>query len=93
MTDSRDPISGPVPADANDDPDSQTFFDDEPAANDKRGRTLGDSTSPNAGYTGGLAEGTESAAGMRQVVVDEATERRRQTGEDEPPANLAQQDQ
>jgi hypothetical protein len=30
---------------------------------------------------------------MRQIVVDEATERRREGTDDEPPANLAQQDQ
>ena len=91
-----------MPADATDDADSQTFFEDDAPARpagssvDRVGDAsgaLGDAASPNVGYTGGLAEGTQSAAGMRQVVVDEATERRRHGTEDEPPANLAQQDQ
>lgn len=102
MTDSRDRISGPVPADVPDDSDSQTFFEGAPArastadvdpVPDAGDDALGDGSSPNAGYTGGLAEGTQSAAGMRQIVVDEATGRRREGADDEPPANLAQQDQ
>lgn len=47
----------------------------------------------NAGYTGGLAEGAEDAVGMRQVVVGEATEARREGEDVEPPSNLGQQDQ
>ncbi|HET7829316.1 MAG TPA: hypothetical protein VFL03_07145 [Candidatus Limnocylindrales bacterium] len=93
MTDSRDRISGPAPADAMDDPDSQTFFEGQAPVGDAGGDALGDGSTPNAGYTGGLAEGTQSGAGMRQIVVDEATERRREGTDDEPPANLAQQDQ
>jgi hypothetical protein len=93
MTDARDRISGPGPEGEPDDPDSQTFFEDEGGVRDRAGDSPRDATSPNAGYTGGLAEGTESAAGMRQIVVDEATDRRARGAADEPPANLAQQDQ
>jgi hypothetical protein len=95
MTDSRDQISGPRPEDQPDDPDSQTFFEDEPDAGIARdaGEALGDRSAPNAGYTGGLAEGNQGAVGMRQTIVDEAMDRRRQGSDDEPPANLAQQDQ
>jgi hypothetical protein len=106
MTDSRDPIAGPTPA-AGDtpedraatDPDAMTFFEDEAPANitaggnGLEGDATGGQPGPNAGYTGGLAEGNQAAVGMRQVVVDEATERRREGIDDEPPANLAQQDQ
>jgi hypothetical protein len=96
MTEAREPIGGPRPGDEPDDPDSQTFFPDEapvgPSA-DAGGDALGDGSTPNAGYTGGLAEGAGSAAGMRQIEVDEATERRRQGADEEPPANLGQQDQ
>lgn len=49
--------------------------------------------SANAGYTGGLAEGAEDAVGMRQIVVDEATEARREGADVEPASNLGQQDQ
>jgi hypothetical protein len=96
MTDPREPIGGPRPGDELDDPDSQTFFQDEPsvgASADAGDDALGDGSTPNAGYTGGLAEGAGSAAGMRQIEVDEATHRRRQGNDEEPPANLAQQDQ
>ena len=93
MTDSRDPIGGPVPADTSDDPDSQTFFEGRTPVGDAGGDALGDGSAANAGYTGGLAAGTQGAAGMRQIVVDEATGQRGEGTEDEPPANLAQQDQ
>ena len=93
MTDARDRISGPGPEGEPDDPESETFFDDEGGVRSAAGDPSHDATTPNAGYTGGLAEGTQGAAGMRQVVVDEATDRRRQGADDEPPANLAQQDQ
>lgn len=49
--------------------------------------------SANAGYTGGLAEGAEDAVGMRQIVVDEATEARREGEDVERASNLGQQDQ
>jgi len=99
MTDSRDRISGPTPADSPDDPDSQTFFEDEPGAastrrpDNLRGDASGDASidglPTDAGYTGGLATGVGSAAGMRGLIADE------QAGEDggETDANLAQQDQ
>ncbi|HKF84538.1 MAG TPA: hypothetical protein VKB30_02065 [Candidatus Limnocylindrales bacterium] len=103
MTDSHDRISGPRPEDEPDDPDSQTFFEDQASfrasagtpdlEGDGRRDALSDGSTPNAGYTGGLAEGDQSAVGMRQIQVDETTQRRREGRDDEPPANLAQQDQ
>ena len=99
MTDSRDRISGPTPADSADDADSQTFFEDEPAAaTSGRGGDLDSGATggadrdplPTAGYTGGLATGTGSAAGMRGLMADEQAGDER-TGEAD--ANLAQQDQ
>jgi hypothetical protein len=100
MTDSRDRISGPTPADSADDPDSQTFFDDEPPerapggrtdlAGDAGGAAIGDGMSPDVGYTGGLAGGTGSAAGMRAIIRDDRAADQR-AGEREE--NLAQQDQ
>ena len=38
MTDSRDRISGPAPADSADDAESQTFFHDEPPEGASGGR-------------------------------------------------------
>ena len=100
MTDSRDRVSGPMPADTADDADSQTFFDDEPpeGAAARRGDLAGDGDGgdridrlpTDAGYTGGLASGTGSAAGMRGLMADEHAEDARRG---EPDANLAQQDQ
>ena len=104
MTDSQDPTRAVRPDEetaderAATDPDAMTFFEDEaPSGVTAGGVGLeGDATGiagPNAGYTGGLAEGNQGAVGMRQVVVDEATEARSNGDGDEPPANLAQQDQ
>jgi hypothetical protein len=108
MTDSRDPIDAPVPGNdtpeqrAATDPDAMTFFEDEPGARVSTGGQggaglEGDATGgvpgPNAGYTGGLAEGNQGAVGMRQVIADETTDARRRGDDEEPPANLAQQDQ
>ena len=100
MTDSRDRISGPTPADSGDDPDSQTFFEDRPPEGASAGRTdlvgdaggdaIGDGVAPDVGYTGGLAGGTGSAAGMRAIIRDERAADQR-AGEREE--NLAQQDQ
>ena len=100
MTDSRDRVSGPAPADSPDDADSQTFFEDEPGAatsgrrgdlhRDASGDASIDRLPTDAGYTGGLATGTGGAAGMRGLTADEAAE---EAGRGEPDANLAQQDQ
>ena len=100
MTDSRDRISGPAPADSPDDADSQTFFEEEPPEGAAAGRTdmvgdaggnaLGHDVSPAAGYTGGLATGTGSAAGMRAITRDEQAAA---ANADERDENLAQQDQ
>lgn len=90
MTDSRDRISGPAPADPTDDPDSQTFFEDEAPAGDPGGGAAGDRAVPSAGYTGGLAGGTGSAAGTRGLTADELA---RDPNTDERDENLAQQDQ
>jgi hypothetical protein len=99
MTDSRDRISGPMPADSADDDDSQTFFDGVPPEGaaarggdhpDAGGGDRIDGLPTNAGYTGGLASGTGSAAGMRGLIADEHAE---EAHSGEPDANLAQQDQ
>jgi len=100
MTDSRDRISGPTPADSADDAGTQTFFHDEPpkGASAGRGDLPGDPAGgdridglpTDAGYTGGLAMGTGSAAGMRGLTADE---RAGEAGGGEADANLAQQDQ
>jgi hypothetical protein len=100
MTDSRDRISGPTPADTADDPDSQTFFEDGAPESAPAGRTdlvgdaggdaIADGVAPAAGYTGGLAGETGSAAGMRAIIRDERAADPR-AGEREE--NLAQQDQ
>ena len=100
MTDSRDQISGPTPADSAEDPDSQTFFEatsSEGASagqtdlvGDEGGDALGDGVGPAAGYTGGLAAGTGSAGGMRAIVRDE---RVAAANAEEREENLAQQDQ
>jgi hypothetical protein len=99
MTDSRDRISGPTPADTADDADSQTFFEDEPPEGASAGRTdvvgdaggdaLGDGMATDVGYTGGLATGTGSAAGMRAITRDEQAAANARERDD----NLAQQDQ
>jgi hypothetical protein len=103
MTDSHDRVSGARPDDdAATDRDAMTFFEDEAPSRVRAGGDLGeglegDATGgvpwPNAGYTGGLAEGNQGAVGMRQVVADEAAGRRRDGFDEEPPSNLAQQDQ
>ena len=100
MTDSRDRISGPTPADTADDPDSQTFFEDEPPegatarrtdlAGDANGDEIRDGIPPDVGYTGGLATGTGSAAGMRAITRDELASA---ANAEEREENLAQQDQ
>lgn len=90
MTDSRDQISGPAPADATDDADSQTFFEDEPRASERDGDAPDDAAIRSAGYTGGLAGGTGSAAGARGVTTDELSGNDDARDRDE---NVAQQDQ
>ena len=89
MTDSRDRISGPAPADATDDADSRTFFEDEVPVGDRAGERR-DTTVPRAGYTGGLATGTGSAAGARGLAADELAADAPASERDD---NLAQQDQ
>ncbi|HEX5828052.1 MAG TPA: hypothetical protein VFY23_11055 [Candidatus Limnocylindrales bacterium] len=103
MTDSHDRVSGARPDDdAATDPDAMTFFEDEAPSRVRAGGSTGDglegdatggAPGPNAGYTGGLAEGNQGAVGMRQVIADETADRRRDGVDDEPPGNLAQQDQ
>ena len=90
MTDSHDRISGPAPADATDDVDSQTFFQDEPRAGERHGDAPADAAVRSAGYTGGLAGGTGSAAGTRGVTADELSGNDDASDRDD---NLAQQDQ
>ena len=90
MTDSRDRISGPAPADPTDDPDSQTFFERDAPTGDAGRDARGDGAVPTAGYTGGLAGGTGSAAGTRGLTADELAG---DPNADERDANLAQQDQ
>ena len=95
MTDARDRISGPGPEDDTDDPDAMTFFEGRASSRTSSGEggaPLGDGSAPNAGYTGGLASGTQGGAGTRQIVADEAAAGG-EVDEANEPGNLAQQDQ
>ena len=69
-----------------------------PGSTDHAGRGgLGDGSAPNAGYTGGLAAGTQSGVGMRQIVADDAAAANEAADPGSPgsgdPGNLAQDDQ
>ena len=45
------------------------------------------------GYTGGLAASNQGAAGMRQIVAEDAAEERLRSIDHESPANMAQADE